>query len=121
MSPRRLSGWEPAEVTTFEYDDDGRLVGAVTEREPEWSSSDRESLLALLEASRVGPHGHPMSEATSPLADPSNWDREYEYVVPPPALDFAQDALNKRKQAYRDQYPDKDLSALVWRVERREI
>lgn len=62
-----------------------------------------------------------MSEATSPLADPSNREREYEYVVPLPQLDFAQDALNRRKKAYRDQYPDEDLSALLWRVERRDL
>jgi hypothetical protein len=41
VSLRRLSGWEPAEVTTFEYDGD-RLVRSVTVR------------------------GVPMSEATDP-------------------------------------------------------
>lgn len=96
------------------------MSATLTEREPEWSPTDREALLALLEAQRVGPHGHPMSEAKSPLGNPSHPQREFDWVVPLPELDFAQDALNKRMKAYRDQYPDADMTSLIWRVEKRD-
>lgn len=97
------------------------VVAAVTEREPEWSSADRQSLLAYLESRKVGSHGHPMSEATSPLADPSNVDREYEYYSPPPTKDFANDAIARNQAAYKKRFPDADLGSLLWRVEKRVL
>lgn len=118
VSPRRLSGWEPREVTTHEYQD-GVLVGSVTERDPEFSRTDVEALIAYLETKRVGPHGHPMSEAVSPSGDPSNPAREWDWHVPLPTLDFAQAELDRVKKQYKDQYPDADTGALLWRVEKR--
>lgn len=118
-SPRRLSGWEPIEVTRYEYED-GLLVGAVTEREPEFSRVDVEAFVALLESKRVGPHGHPMSEAVSPLGDPSNPAREWDWRVPLPVKDFAQDALDREKKRYKEAYPDADLGSLMWLVEKQE-
>lgn len=120
VSPRRLSGWEPREVTRYEYED-GVLVGSVTEREPEFSREDVEAFIALMESQRVGPHGHPMSEATSPLADPSNPNRKWEYVTPLPEVDFATAAKNATIDKYRAAYPDADMSSLLWRVEKREL
>lgn len=95
------------------------LVGSVTEREPEWSRADVEALIALLEAQRVGAHGYPVSEAVSPLGDPSNPDREWDWVVPLPTKDFAQAELDRVRNQYRESYPDADLSSLLWRVEKR--
>lgn len=115
-----MSGWEPVEATTYEYDDYGRLVGSVTEREPEWSREDVEALIALMEAKRVGPHGHPMDEAVSRDGDPSNPDRKWDWVVPLPTVDFPQQALDREKKRYSKSYPDAEVEALRWRVEKRE-
>lgn len=98
-----------------------RLSGSVTEQEPEFSREDVEAFIALLEAKRVGPHGHPMSEAVSPLGDPSNPAREWDWNVPLPVKDFAQDALDRAKKRYKDQYPDADLGALRWLVEKQDL
>lgn len=115
-----MSGWEPVTVTRYEYDDAGRLEASVTEREPEWSRADVESLIAFREAQRVGPHGHEMSVAVDPLGDPSNPAREWDWVVPLPVKDFAQEALDREKKRYSDTYPDADMGALRWRVEKRQ-
>lgn len=97
------------------------LVGSVTEREQEWARSDVESLIAFMQSKQVGPHGFPMDIATSPLGDPSNPDREWEWHVPLPSLDYPSRELAKAQKKYSDAYPDADLSALLWRVERRPI
>lgn len=96
------------------------MIGSVTERESEWSRSDVESLIAFMESQRVGPHGHPMDEAVSPDGDPSNRDRKWDWHVPLPTMDFAQAALDRAKDGYKKSYPDADLGALRWRVEKRE-
>ena len=121
VSPRRLSGWEPLEVTEYEYDEDGRLVGSVTTREPEWSADDVNALLAFLDSKRVGSHGHPLSESMSPDADPASRDAKYRYVVPNPSVDFAARALSNAQDAYRKKYPEADMSSLRWRVERVDL
>ncbi len=118
MSPRRLSGWEPRSVTRYEYEE-GVLVGSVTEREPEFSRIDVEALLAYIESQRVGPHGHPMSEALSRAGDPQNHDREWDWVVDLPVVDFAQAALDREKLAYRTAHPNADMGSLKWAVTRR--
>ena len=115
-----MSGWEPVEVTRYEYDDAGRMVASWTEREAEFSREDVEAMLAFQEMQRVGPHGHPMSEATSPEGDPSNRDRKFTWVVPPPDLDFAQDALEKAIDKFKKTYPDANPNAYKFRVEKRE-
>ncbi len=120
VSPRRLSGWEPAEVTRYEYDDEGRLSAAITEREPEWCRADVEALIAFVEMGRVGPHGQPMSEATSRLADPSNPDAEWRYVVEV-WTDFAAKAKSEFIRDYKSKYGDDanmdELGFIVKKVE----
>lgn len=54
---------------------------------------------------RVGPHGQPMSEATSPLADPFNPDREWDYEVDV-ITDFAEARRSAFAKAYKSQYGD---------------
>lgn len=105
VSPRRLSGWEPSEFTRYEYDGDGRLVGSVTEREPEWCRADVEALIAYIEMGRVGPHGQPMSEATSRLADPANPEREWDYAVEA-VTDFAARRESEFRRGYQAAYGD---------------
>ena len=100
-----MSGWEPGEVTRYEYDEDGRLSAAVTEREPEWCRADVEAMIAYLEMGRVGPHGQPMSEATSPLANPQSDAQEWDYAVDV-WTDFAAKRLSEVKRAYKERYGD---------------
>lgn len=105
-------GWEPGEVTSFEYDDEGRVVRAVTVREPEFSDWDRAALLAdrardLAPRSRTGIL---MSEAI----DRKNFGR---FVVPPPFTDLAAKALDEAQQAWREKHGEKSSDHLVWRVE----
>ena len=65
---RRWSGWEPAEVTTYEYDDAGRLIRSTTVREAEWNEVDRGAALALqaYEAGLCGGCGQPTSQSMDP-------------------------------------------------------
>jgi hypothetical protein len=65
---RRWAGWEPAEVTTYEYDDDGRLIRSTTVREAEWGEVDRGAMLALAayEASICTGCRQPMSQSMDP-------------------------------------------------------
>ena len=109
-----MKGWEPASVTTFEYDESGRMVRAVTVREPEFSAWDRRVLADDVAASKVrrGAHGIPVAEA----ADPEN---QFAFEVPPPTMDWAQKALDDAQAAYRKQNPKAPLGALLWRVTRR--
>lgn len=114
VSPTRLTGWEPAEVTTFEWDGAGRLVRAVTIREPEFSDVDVAMLLADYEREHEprGRHGRPMVEAM----DTSN---QFGYEVPPPSTDWAQKALNEAEEAYKKRYPQADMGSLLFRVKLR--
>lgn len=81
------------------------MLESTTEREPEWSRIDVESMIAAIEAGRVGSHGQPMSEATSRDADPSNRDRTIDYEVEV-YTDFAQKKLNDFKRSFLKIYGD---------------
>jgi hypothetical protein len=109
-----LQGWEPREFTRHEYAD-GVLVASMTEREPEW---DRPQLDMMLAYERVmadmGPHGHPMSEATDPQANPSvagGWHYEANKA---PKKDYAAQAIDRAREAFYAQYKDADRSGDVW-------
>lgn len=105
-------GWEPGEVTKFEYDDAGRIVHAVTVREAEFSAWDRAVLLADRAQALAprGPHGLLLSETT----DPANEGR---YTVPLPTVDFAAKKLAAEKKKYAKQWGDESLTGTLWRVE----
>lgn len=113
---RRFLGWEPGEVTTFEYDDDGRMVRAITVRESEYSHLDRRWLSDLLEQEQAerGSHGWLMSEAT----DPANQGK---FFVGPPTVDFAAKAEIEGREEMEKMYKGKfPLGALKLRVEKRD-
>ena len=122
VSPRRLHGWEPATVTTYEYEGD-KLVRSVTVREPEFTPPDLVILRGWMreELAPRGAHGHLLSEAMSPDADPGSWDATRRYRVPPPSRDFAAKAISDAQEAYKKRFPDADLSSLRWRVESEPI
>lgn len=113
MSPRRLSGWEPAEVTTCEYDGD-RLIRTVTIREPEFSNLDVAVLIEARRRRRVrrGPHGYPISEATDP-------DNQFAFKAANPTRDWAMKALTQAQRAWYAANPqDEGDPSLVWNVEK---
>lgn len=113
-----MSGWEPVEATRYEYDDDGRLSGSVTQREAEWSRTDVEALIAYIDLHRVGPHGQPMGEATSQDGNPSNRERKWDYVAEP-WTDFAARALAKAKHEFKQSYgDDAPVEEIIWQVKR---
>lgn len=120
VSPRRLSGWEPREVTRYEYEN-GRIVGSVTEREPEFSRADVEAMIAYTEKLRVGSHGQPMSEATSREADPSNRSRTIKYEVDT-YIDFAKQAENQARENHKREYgEDADMASTCFVVRKVEL
>lgn len=71
VSRRRFLGWEPKRLTTYEHDDDGRLVRSVTEVEPEWTDKERAWAFALIEeeADTCSGCGQLLSETTRPEAE----------------------------------------------------
>lgn len=108
---RRYLGWEPAEVTSYEYDDEGRVVRAVTVREPEFSAWDRALFLHQwqVEQEPRGKHGLTLAEAT----DPANRGK---FVVEEPTQDFAAEALVAAQKAYEAAADRPPMEALLWRV-----
>jgi hypothetical protein len=110
-------GWEPREFTRYEYDVDGRLVGSVTQREPEFNPEERALLLAMAEIENdIGHHGHPLSETTSPLASGSK--RLWHYEAEGPYADNAAQVEAEARTKYTKQYPDKALDGLFWVVKK---
>jgi hypothetical protein len=100
-------GREPRSVTTFEYDGRGRLVRAITVREPEWLEEDRDWATADLheQASKCSSGcGLPLDETT----DPAN---EGAYEAPLPTRCFACTTLSARQAEYKE-----DPSSLLFHV-----
>ncbi|MFD6770587.1 hypothetical protein ACFWC6_30690 [Micromonospora chalcea] len=104
-------GWEPAEFTEHEYDEQNRLVRSVTTREPEWDDEERGWMLALaVYRASLCPHcGRPLSVCTDP-------ESEGRWVVPPPRRCFASTALRSAVPEYRD---SPQPEALLLHAERR--
>jgi hypothetical protein len=112
-----LMGWEPQEITRHEYDDAGRLVRSVTASEPEFTREQVDLFLAAdLVENDIGPHGHPVSETTSPLASGSK--RQWHYVADGPFADNATQVEAEARERYAKQYPDKSLAGLFWTVKK---
>lgn len=116
-----MSGWEPVQqITIVERDARGRPSVFTVEQEPEWDEEQTALLLAAEQlAGEVGPHGVPMSDATSPLADPNDRFRGWHYVARV-RVDHAQRALNTAQDERRRAYPDEDAGSLLWTLDRVE-
>lgn len=110
-------GWEPKEFTRNVYED-GVFVGSVTEREPEWDNRQRALILAHLALENdKGPHGQPMSEATSPLADPNVKNKKggWHYVANQrPRMDFAAKAVGEQQERFYKEFPDAPRHGHLW-------
>lgn len=70
-------------------------------------------------ADERGPHGIPMREATSPLADPNDRLHGWHYETRV-RIDHAQRALNLAQEERRKKYPDEDHGSLLWSLVRVE-
>ncbi len=122
VSPRRLTGWEPATVTTYIYDDSGQLVQSVTVQEPEFSPEDLARLRGHLLDARAprGRHGFLLSEAMSPDANPQR-DPKYRFVAEGPQTDFAEKARVEAIAKYETENPKADLKSMLWTVKKVEL
>lgn len=93
----------------------------MTYREPEWSRDDVVALAAVVERREMtGSHGHPITDAMSPDGDPSRMERKWDWHVPLPSVDFAQRAIDRARDAYARKYPEADMGAMRWRVEKQQ-
>lgn len=99
------------------YDESGRVLEAVTVREPEWDAGQVSLLAAHLRAKREprGSHGLLLSEATASDVDPSKPGGR-RVVVEGPTFDFAAQELAKAQKAYYDKYPKHDSAGDLWSV-----
>ena len=122
VSPSRLLGREPAEVTTHHYED-GVLVRSVTVREAEFTAADLALLRGHLRDSREprGTHGVLLSEAMSRDGDPANRKAKFRWVAALPRTDFVQKAIDDAVDGYRQSYPDADMGSLRWSVEKVDL
>jgi hypothetical protein len=110
-------------VTVHEYSA-GRRSRSTTTREAEFDSEQIDYLLAIDEFERsIGPHGHPLSEATADDADPNNYDGGYSYVGLGPYTDWAKkaelDAADAYKAAFDPEHPP-NMNGLYFTVQKRE-
>jgi hypothetical protein len=97
-------------VTTYTYDDHGRVIEAVTITESEWDETEQAwaMLLIDIEADTCGGCGQPLTETLTLEA--------YEgYESGPPAVCQGCKALHRRQEEYRE---DKDVNALRFSVRR---
>ena len=97
MSFRRFSGWEPAETTTYTYDEAGRVLTATTVREPEWDEQEQAWMLALaeFEDEELCPVcGGPRSVCQAP-------ENEGRFSVPPPTRCFVATAIADAREPYQ--------------------
>jgi len=97
-------------VTTYTYDEHGRISEALTITEPEWDETERAWAMTLVdvEADTCGGCGQPLSETMTLEA--------YEgYESGPPAVCQGCKALHRRQGEYDE---DKDVRALRFSVRR---
>ncbi len=107
-------------MTEVVYDDAGRVSQVITRRESEWSQSDVDLMVASrLQEASIGPHGQPLDEAMSPLADPSSWDAQWGYEAYS-EKDYAEKAKRDAEDAYRKALPDGvSMNGVVFRVRKK--
>lgn len=116
VAPRRIWGWEPRTFTTICRDDDGLVVGEISEPEPEFNEEQRNWLVAYEKhLSTLDPNGFPLEETTSPEADPANRKGSYKYVADAePVVNYAEKARRDAEDAYRQLYKDANFNGMSW-------
>jgi hypothetical protein len=107
-------------VTVLDRDSRGRPTRYRVQQEAEWDEEQVNLFLALAETQEeIGPHGIPMRDAVSPLADANDRFRGWHYVARV-RVDHAQKALNTAQDERRKTYPDEDAGSLLWSLDRAE-
>jgi hypothetical protein len=98
------------------------LVRSITRREPEFSDYDLDLMLASLAfEGSIGSHGHLLSEAMSPEADPTNYDSTLRFSARGPFFDFAKKAEQDDIDRYKSEFPEgspPNLNGAYWVVEK---
>lgn len=104
------------EVHTPEYDESGRLLRTVVEREPEFDAEQRDMFVALAEyEASVNEHGFLIEEATSIDADPGNPKGKYTFRAES-FIDWSSYSVDQHLRAKGDK--DEFARARKIRVER---
>lgn len=121
---RRLHGWEPAEVTEFEYEG-GLLVRSVTRREPEFDDEQLSLLLASVAfESSIDSNGQLISDSLNPAADPSNYESPLRFVASGPFWNWAEKARLDDIDRYRSEFPKDsppNLNGAYWVVNKADV
>lgn len=114
ISPKRLDGWEPREVTVHHRNRRGQITRSVTTREAEWDPHQRGLVLALqmYESLVHGPCGHYLPDSTAADADGR-------YHVDAPTRCHACTAQARAFKQHLDSPHDAHPEALLWHAERR--
>lgn len=87
---------------------------SVEYRESEWDDEQRDLAMAYLRyVGDIGPHGHLMSEATDPGADPMDYENPLRFVAGEPVMDWAAKAKADGEAAWRAANGD-DADASGW-------
>lgn len=115
-----MDGWEPRTVTEFVRDDAGRLIQTVEYRESEFDDEQVALMLAYARhTADLGPHGHPMSEATDSRANPNEYDGGYRYVAENPVTDWAEKTrLDRIDEWKKEAGENANLNGLIFPVKK---
>ncbi|MET0888383.1 MAG: hypothetical protein ABWX92_18255 [Mycetocola sp.] len=91
---------------------------AIEYREGEFDDEQTQWLIAYGRVERdLGRHGFSMAEATSPDADPNNYDGGYRFIADAPITDWAEKARLDRIDKYRTEAGENaNLNGLVFPV-----
>lgn len=94
----------------------------MTRRDPEWDQGQLDLMLAFEAFKRdLGPNGELMSEATSPEADPNNYDSSLRYVAHGPFTNWAEKTKQDAIDAYKKAAGEKpNLNGMYWTVAKAE-
>lgn len=114
-----LLGRELRSVTTYEYDDTGRLVRSVTVHESPWTEEDlgwAKAHQQNLDDRCPGPCGLPLSETTAM----ANGEPVHSYEVELPMRCQACDELAKKQEAHGESGQVIRPQALLWTVRRTD-
>ncbi|WP_223690112.1 hypothetical protein [Leifsonia poae] len=107
ISPRRLTGWEPAEIIDYEYDDAGRVSRAIVTREPEFTDDDVTDLVGARTLEReTGRYGESLPEAFSDEAAPEYYGRGAIRYLPKYRVNQAEAAVERLRKEHKDDLPD---------------
>jgi len=121
-----LSGWSPAELTEYEYDEAGRVVRSLTMTESPFNLEQVDLLLAIREYQRnLDANGIPFERATSEDANPNvdeNTPQKHpvRFLAQGPFTNWAEKSRLDAEDAYKKLAGDDvNLNGMFWTVEEK--